>query len=139
MRVRSHGDVSTPVPPRPRPLDTLAVSVRTRRGDGAGSDEPATGQTGQISDERRETWRAAETAVLVVDMWAEHECVGAALRLHSLVPRLDAFLVPTPNTLHPPYTQHPTPYTLHPTPYTLHPAPQPLPNPRGHPGFWDLG
>lgn len=81
VRVLSHGDVPVPVPPRPRPIDTLQVRVRTRRGDG-----------GAVSEETA-TWRAAETAVLVVDMWAEHECAPAALRLQELVPRLNTFLV----------------------------------------------
>jgi len=82
VRVFSHGDVALPVHPRPRPADTLTARVRVRRAAADGSDE---------AHEETEVWRAADTALVIVDMWAEHECVAAALRVAALAPRVAAF------------------------------------------------
>lgn len=48
--------------------------------------------------QRRENWRANETAVIVCDMWDSHHCVNAVRRVVELAPRIDAFCRKLRNT-----------------------------------------
>ncbi|HLY09855.1 MAG TPA: isochorismatase family protein [Planctomycetota bacterium] len=38
------------------------------------------------------TWKAAESAVIICDMWDTHTCAGAARRVADLAPHLNAFV-----------------------------------------------
>ena len=40
---------------------------------------------------RSESWPAAQTAVIVCDMWDSHHCVNAVRRVSQLAPRIDRF------------------------------------------------
>ena len=37
-------------------------------------------------------WKAAETAVIICDMWDTHTCKGAAARVAAMAPKVDAFV-----------------------------------------------
>jgi nicotinamidase-related amidase len=41
---------------------------------------------------REESWQAAETAIIVCDVWDYHHCRNAVLRMEQFLPRLDAVL-----------------------------------------------
>ncbi|MFO0903984.1 MAG: ThuA domain-containing protein [Pirellulales bacterium] len=43
-------------------------------------------------EEREETWKASETAVIVCDVWDYHHCLNAVRRLEEFGPRLNAVL-----------------------------------------------
>jgi nicotinamidase-related amidase len=38
------------------------------------------------------SWKAAETAVIICDMWDNHTCKGAAARVAALAPKVEAFV-----------------------------------------------
>jgi nicotinamidase-related amidase len=38
------------------------------------------------------TWKPAETAIIICDMWDSHTCKGAAKRVGVMAPKLDAFV-----------------------------------------------
>ena len=40
----------------------------------------------------RTPWKAAETAVIICDMWDDHTCKGAAARVAAMAPKVDAFV-----------------------------------------------
>ncbi len=48
---------------------------------------PATGRYHRL--DRNETWSAAETALIVCDVWDYHHCLNAVRRLEEFAPRLD--------------------------------------------------
>jgi type 1 glutamine amidotransferase/nicotinamidase-related amidase len=66
---------------------------------------------------RQESWKAAETAVIVCDMWDSHHCVNAVRRGTELGPRVDALLrqvrqagatvIHAPSDCMGAYTEHP--------------------------------
>lgn len=81
--------------------------------------------TGDAPTEPRETrvvrtparWKAAETAVIVCDMWDLHHCLNAVRRVREMAPRMDAFLrrarsegaliIHAPSSCMKPYEDHP--------------------------------
>lgn len=65
-------------PNRPRVPGVFAVSLRERD------------ETG--SRERQEQWQAAETAIIICDMWDNHYCQAAAQRVGVMVPRMNTTL-----------------------------------------------
>jgi nicotinamidase-related amidase len=42
---------------------------------------------------RSETWPAAETAVVVCDVWDSHHCLNAVRRVREMAPRMNEFLI----------------------------------------------
>lgn len=38
------------------------------------------------------SWKAAETAIIICDMWDNHTCKGAAVRVVAMAPKVDAFV-----------------------------------------------
>jgi nicotinamidase-related amidase len=50
----------------------------------------STGHNGWVVEERPVTWRGAETALVIVDMWDRHWSRGASERVAVLAPRIDA-------------------------------------------------
>jgi len=69
------------VPPRPKSAGSFSVLTRTRR------------TTSDAGEEQQETWEAHETAVLVLDMWAQHGCFPASLRARDIGRKLNPFLI----------------------------------------------
>ena len=67
--------------------------------------------------ERQESWRPAETAVIVCDMWDLHHCLNATRRGAEMAPRMNAFLkrarsagaviIHAPSSCVKPYEGHP--------------------------------
>jgi nicotinamidase-related amidase len=41
---------------------------------------------------QRTSWKAAETAIIICDMWDNHTCKGAAARVAAMAPKVDAFV-----------------------------------------------
>lgn len=58
--------------------EQLALDLRSRSKDG------------QIA-ERKGTWDAAKTALIICDMWDTHTCPNSASRVNELAPRVDQF------------------------------------------------
>jgi len=59
---------------------TMAVPTRRRRKD-------AEGQFQVVQE--TETWEASETAIIICDMWADHPCKMAAMRVSRMAPRMN--------------------------------------------------
>lgn len=70
---------------RPRVPGVLRLNLRERRESPAGS-----GRFEVI--ERQVDWQAAETAVIVCDMWDDHYCKSAAQRVAVMAPRMNVVL-----------------------------------------------
>jgi nicotinamidase-related amidase len=66
------------VPLRPKVAGTLRVTLRERK-------------DGKVV-ERAADWKAAETAVIVCDMWDDHYCKSAAQRVAVMAPRMNEVL-----------------------------------------------
>ncbi|MBM3797736.1 MAG: isochorismatase family protein [Acidobacteria bacterium] len=60
------------------PTASLAVTLRSRKHG--------------LAVEARERWSAAETAILICDMWNGHYCQNAVKRIGEIVPRMNATL-----------------------------------------------
>ena len=61
---------------RPAEMADGALTLHARRGD----------KTETLS------WKPAETAIIICDMWDSHTCKGAAKRVAVMAPKLDAFV-----------------------------------------------
>jgi nicotinamidase-related amidase len=70
---------------RPAVPGTLSLALRTR-------DK----QTGQESIEEVQ-WQAAETAIIICDMWDDHYCQSAAQRVGVMAPRMNAVITAARN------------------------------------------
>ena len=88
----------------------LALKTRRRRETTAGSGEFEVTQ--QTVD-----WKGAQTAVVIVDMWDKHWCVGATRRVGQVAPQMNAFanvardrgalIIHAPSSCTKPYKDHP--------------------------------
>lgn len=78
-------DALTDVSYRPPVAGTLSVSLRTRDKD-----------TGEESIEEVQ-WQAAETAIIICDMWDGHYCQAAAQRVGVMAPRMNAVITAARN------------------------------------------
>ncbi|OWK43785.1 hypothetical protein FRUB_03384 [Fimbriiglobus ruber] len=78
-------DDSGPVPNRPKVPGTLRLAGRSRV-------ETAPGSKQFKPVEKTLEWKAAETAVIVCDMWDDHYCKSAAQRVGAMVPRMNEVL-----------------------------------------------
>ena len=65
---------------RPRVPGRLAVTLRDRKKTSSGKIQERT---------RRVEWKAAETAVIICDMWNGHYCLLAAQRVDAMAPRMN--------------------------------------------------
>lgn len=73
---------AAPVPNRPKVPGTLTLQVRQRRETPPGS--------GKFEvHEQTIHWQAAETAIIICDMWDDHYCKLAAQRVGVMVPRMN--------------------------------------------------
>lgn len=74
------------IPNRPKVPGTLRLNLRERR------DEPVAGRNNLKVLERSVEWQAAETAIIVCDMWDDHHCKIAAQRVGVMAPRMNQVL-----------------------------------------------
>ena len=65
---------------RPRVPGRLSVTLRDRQKTSAGKVRERT---------RKVEWTAAETAVIICDMWNGHYCLLAAQRVDAMAPRMN--------------------------------------------------
>src|SRR5262249_51135739 len=79
------GEQAEPGANRPRVPGMLRLHLRERREEPRGS-----GKFKVV--ERAADWEAAETAIIVCDMWDDHYCKRAAQRVKVMVPRMNAVL-----------------------------------------------
>jgi nicotinamidase-related amidase len=77
----------TPEPNRPRVSGLLQLTLRERK--------EANGKT--LVVQRQVQWKAAETAIIVCDMWDDHYCKSAAQRVGMMVPRMNEVLTAARN------------------------------------------
>ena len=70
------------IPNRPKTPDVLRLQVRERREAPAGSGKSE-------AQERSVEWKAAETAIIICDMWDDHYCKLAAQRVGVMVPKMN--------------------------------------------------
>jgi nicotinamidase-related amidase len=78
-------DGLTAVSYRPQVPGTLSLALRTRDKD-----------TGRESIEEVQ-WQAAETAIIICDMWDDHYCQSAAQRVGVMAPRMNAVITAARN------------------------------------------
>ncbi|MCC6588961.1 MAG: hypothetical protein IT168_19850 [Bryobacterales bacterium] len=79
MITRRHWIAAALAVPVAQPADTsLKLRLRSRK-------------TG-IAVEREETWSAAQTAIIICDMWNGHYCKNSAKRVGEMVPAMNAML-----------------------------------------------
>jgi nicotinamidase-related amidase len=81
----SADDALTAVSYRPQVPGALTVSLRTHDHD-----------TGQETLEQVQ-WQAAETAIIICDMWDDHYCQSAAQRVGVMAPRMNAVITAARN------------------------------------------
>ena len=67
---------------RPKVSGTLSLLARSRGGQASGSDKS------QVS-ERTLRWEAAQTAIIICDMWDTHTCSLSAQRVAAMAPRMN--------------------------------------------------
>lgn len=70
-----------------------------------------------ILAEKKETWKPAQTAIIVCDMWDAHHCLNAVRREEEMVPRMNdllekarklgVFIIHAPSSCMDPYKDHP--------------------------------
>src|SRR3954447_3047948 len=76
------GKAPPPLANRPKVPGRLLLHLRERREEAKGS--------GKLKFvERAVEWQAAETAIIVCDMWDDHRCKSAAQRVGVMVPRMN--------------------------------------------------
>lgn len=68
---------------RPKVPGALRLTLRERKEEPAGSGT-------FVAHERTVEWQAAETAIIICDMWDDHFCKLAAQRVGVMVPRMNA-------------------------------------------------
>ncbi len=78
------GALAAALPPAPRPLPNRpkgpgTLALRARRRDGVGA----------AATERVLSWKAAETAIVICDMWDTHTCRLSAQRVGVMAPRMN--------------------------------------------------
>lgn len=73
------------IPNKPKTPGQFVLHQRTRTETAKGSGEWKEGS-------KEVVWNAAETAIIVCDMWDGHYCVSAAERVSEMVPRMNAVL-----------------------------------------------
>src|SRR6516225_676765 len=78
------------VPKRPKVPGTLALNQRARKEMAPGS--------GKFQVENKTVhWKAAETAIIVCDMWDGHYCKSAAQRVGVMAPKMNEVLTAARN------------------------------------------
>lgn len=92
------------------------LRLRTARVE-AGMDGPEGAVPRLARSERPEMWPAAETAIIICDVWDRHHCHNAVRRMEEFVPRLDAVVnearrrgavvIHAPSDCMPAYESHP--------------------------------
>ncbi|MGH9672268.1 MAG: hypothetical protein ACRD44_03730 [Bryobacteraceae bacterium] len=75
-RAQESSSVDDPLPNRPKVPGTLSLKARSRRG-----------QAGPT--ERVMRWEAAQTAIIICDMWDTHTCNLSAQRVTVMAPRMN--------------------------------------------------
>ncbi len=93
--------------------ETLELSLRVQKRVLATGD----GQPVYARVERSQAWNAAETAVIVCDVWDRHHCLNAVRRMEEFLPRLNqlltrcreqgAVVIHAPSDCMPAYEEHP--------------------------------
>jgi len=87
-RVFAQGPAPQPAPERLRNRmrvpGTLELHTQRRVANGTGRDSGVTVQTGTV------TWHAADTAIIICDMWDDHWCPMSAQRVGVLAPLMNA-------------------------------------------------
>lgn len=77
--------VADRIPNKPKTPGQFVLHQRTRTETAKGSGEWKEGS-------KEVVWNAAETAIIICDMWDGHFCVSAAERVNEMVPRMNAVL-----------------------------------------------
>src|SRR6202011_4736553 len=75
----------TPLPNRPKVPGTLGLRTRSR-----GQQPPGSGRF-RVS-ERVVRWEAAQTAIIICDMWDTHTCKLSAQRVAAMAPRMNQMI-----------------------------------------------
>ena len=73
---------SNPLPNRPKVPGTLSLRTRRRVEQPAGSGRFA-------ASEEVLRWEAAQTAIVIIDMWDTHTCANAAQRVGAMAPGMN--------------------------------------------------
>lgn len=91
----------------------FSLKLRTSKMAAVEPGQPA----GLTQREQQQTWNAAETAVIVCDVWDRHHCLNAVRRMEEFLPRLQqvldearrrgAIIIHSPSDCMPAYQNHP--------------------------------
>lgn len=76
-----------------RPQVGGELTLHQRRREAAAGTDKAAGDSGEVKVvERDVSWKAAETAIIICDMWDDHYCVSAAERVGVMAPKMNAVI-----------------------------------------------
>lgn len=90
LPVASQEKTEGPVANRPKVPGKLQLNLRERKETG-----PKSGQFKEV--QRKVEWHAAETAIIICDMWDGHYCKSAAQRVGVMVPRMNEVITAARN------------------------------------------